>query len=54
VHHNPAACEHPKRATESAPAAPTKKEAEIAEKRLKVKTLAALLNLKANEEDYDF
>jgi hypothetical protein len=54
VHHNPTACEQPKRATKSAPAAPTKKEKEIVEKRLKGKTLAALLNLKADEEDYDF
>jgi hypothetical protein len=54
VRHDPATCEQPKQATESAPAAPTKKEAEIAEKRLKVKTLTTLLNLKANEEDYDF
>ena len=55
VRHEPAACEQPKR-SEAPPVVPVsdKKKEAIAENRLRVKTLAALLNLEASEEDYDF
>ena len=56
VRHEPAACEQPKRADApaAAPPAEDKKTKDIAENHLRVKTLAALLNLEASKEDYDF
>jgi hypothetical protein len=55
VHHDPKDCEQPKR-SEVPPVVPPKdkKQKDLAKARLRVKTLAALLNLEASEEDYDF
>jgi hypothetical protein len=55
VHHDPAICEQPKKSKPAQPATPaTKNKEEIAESCVRVKTLMALLNLEAIEENYDF
>jgi hypothetical protein len=53
VCHDPATCEQPKR-SEPAPPASIEKEEEVAEKSLQVKTLAALLDLNADKDSFDF
>jgi hypothetical protein len=55
VHHDPKDCKQPKR-SEVPPVVPLKdkKQKDLAKARLRVKTLAALLNLEASEGDYDF